>query len=41
MDFIKKHNAKQEGYELGLNEFADLSSEEFDKMKGLKVPDNY
>ena len=30
-DFITKHNSENAGFELGLNQFADLSFEEFSK----------
>ncbi len=30
-DLITKHNSENTGFELGLNEFADLSFEEFSK----------
>jgi hypothetical protein len=39
LDIIKSHDASKEGYEVGLNKFADMSPEEFEKMLGLKVPD--
>ena len=36
--FVMSHDSAALGFELGINKFADLSSEEFDKMQGLKVP---
>jgi C1A family cysteine protease len=40
LDQIKSHNAANEGYQLAINKFADLSLEEFEKMLGLKVPEH-
>ena len=33
---IRKHDAEATGYKIGVNKFADLSLEEFDKMMGFK-----
>lgn len=39
LDLIKNHNAEKEGFELGVNKFADISQEEYEKMLGLKIPE--
>lgn len=35
VDFIEKHNQEQHSYRLGINEFADMTQEEFSKRKGF------
>ena len=37
-NYIQQHDPKKEGYEVGLNQFADWSQEELNKMLALKVP---
>ena len=39
MELVRSHNPEKEGYSLSLNKFADLTPEEFSKMKGFKMPD--
>lgn len=44
VDFVLQHNGKEEkSYELGQNQFADWSLEEFDDflLKGFRIPHNY
>lgn len=38
MKTVQEQNAKNEGFELGLNKFADLSDEEYEQMNGLREP---
>lgn len=33
---VKAHDAKASGYKIGINQFADMSLEEFQKMQGFK-----
>ena len=35
---VRNHNPTKEGFALGLNKFADLSSAEFNAMQGFKAP---
>lgn len=37
MDMIQAHNDGEDGYSLGINKFADMSSDEFNQMLGLKL----
>ena len=40
--FVNSHNPIESGYTMGLNQFADLTPEEFsNKSTGLIVPENY
>lgn len=34
---IQAHNDGEDGYSLGINKFADMSSDEFNQMLGLKL----
>lgn len=36
LGIIKNHNAAAEGFRIGVNKFADLSPQEFEKMMGFK-----
>lgn len=38
LDLIKTQNAKNEGFVLGLNQFSDLTSAEFNKLNGFQAP---
>lgn len=39
---VKEHDAVSTGYELQLNQFADMTADEFiQKSTGLRVPDDY
>lgn len=36
LEKVRSHNAVSAGYTLGVNKFADLSEEEWEKMQGFK-----
>lgn len=36
LEFVKNHDAAKEGFEVGINKFADLTPEEFERINGLR-----